>query len=90
MASDKEKIEFDKSLLFGEMENPFGEIEATTNIKDQPLENAKVNMENTKEEHIEKPFKGELTLDEPLKETIVILQSKFIIMFIEKGCYDNL
>jgi len=27
------------------------------------------NLDN-KEEHIEKPFKGELTLDEPLKETI--------------------
>ena len=63
---EKEGVEFDKSLLFGEMENPFGEIDQPKDEeKDTPI------LENAKENHIEKPFKGELTLDEPLKETIV-------------------
>jgi len=51
------------------MENPFGEIETPNLAKEQPTSAEKINLEN-KEEHIEKPFKGELTLDEPLKETI--------------------
>ena len=80
---EKEGVEFDKSLLFGEVENPFGDIEAPQKQK---------NNENTflahEEEHIQKPFKGELTLDEPLKETIVKFES--LNTNIEKRCHDNL
>jgi len=62
---EKESVGYDKSLLFGEMENPFSEIEQPeAEKKETPI------LENAKENHIEKPFKGELTLDEPLKETI--------------------
>merc|ERR1712226_935887 len=64
-ASQNKEVEFDKSLLFGEMENPFGSVEG------QKPESTDITIKMPEEEqHIQKPFKGELTLDEPLKETI--------------------
>ena len=65
--SKNEPIEFDKGLLFGEVENPFGSV----NEQKPSLEVNEVPLKMQEEEqHIQKPFKGELTLDEPLKETI--------------------
>ena len=61
MASEKEDTNFDRSLLFGAMEdleNPFGEIAGPNAVKDEAKNFAKIDLEN-KEEHIEKPFKGE-------------------------------
>jgi len=66
------------------MENPFGEIETPNMAKEQPTNSEKINLDN-KEEHIEKPFKGELTLDEPLKETIVIFNTKIVLILYRKG-----
>ena len=46
MASEKEGVEFDKSLQFGEMENPFGEIETPNLAKEQPTSSEKINLDN--------------------------------------------